>query len=521
MRSINSFPVSLIAISAIACGIPVVFQSYELLLCIGLIPLLFVLKGLSANQSFAAGLLFGLIFTSIISYWVTDFLENFNSLSTIESLFIATTFWLYSALPYAFTCFLFRYLSEKTPRIEVFIFPVVLISINSLYPHLFPPHFSLGLVNTPYLLQGIDITGVYGAEFILLLTNASLYKLIFSKSDYQSIGVPIASICILIWITYCHVNFNFWSKHTESGKVTKVGLVQPNDPLASEQNVSEDVYSWAYPKEMTYTQLLAKKGAELIIWPETKGLSYFSKNYVAFAFQQQTKHLGIDLLFHDMQDHTAKDDKKEFSSAVLLTKNGDISIYRKSKLIPIAEYLPEFFNYNWSKKLLVNTFGDFIAEQLPGKRSQVLEAEKLTLIPLICYEALFPLDIDYQLLKKQSNLLITVLSNDIWFGQSRASYQHSAYTVLRSIESRLPVIHATNNGPSAVISPSGKKLIKTESNKEETLLFDQNSSSQYKPTIFIKVPFAFLILNYFILACIFALAIFGKQTKPHNQAHQK
>jgi len=68
-----------------------------------------------------------------------------------------------------------------------------------------------------------------------------------------------------------------------------------------------------------------------------------------------------------------------------------------------------------------------------------------------------------------ANLLVSI-SNDAWFGESRAAYTHFAAARLRSIELRRTLVRSTNTGVSAVIDPSGKLVGRLPEHTAATLV---------------------------------------------------
>ena len=73
--------------------------------------------------------------------------------------------------------------------------------------------------------------------------------------------------------------------------------------------------------------------------------------------------------------------------------------------------------------------------------------------PLVCYEDIFPN------LSRASALagadVLAVVTNDAWYGEGAAAYQHAAHAVLRAVETRRPVLRCGNGGWSGWIDEFG------------------------------------------------------------------
>jgi apolipoprotein N-acyltransferase len=72
----------------------------------------------------------------------------------------------------------------------------------------------------------------------------------------------------------------------------------------------------------------------------------------------------------------------------------------------------------------------------------------------ICYEDIFP-----QLVRRialaGAQVLVNI-SNDAWYGDSPAAFQHVEMARLRAIENRRYLLRATNDGITALIDPYGR-----------------------------------------------------------------
>ena len=73
--------------------------------------------------------------------------------------------------------------------------------------------------------------------------------------------------------------------------------------------------------------------------------------------------------------------------------------------------------------------------------------------PLICFEDSVA-RVVRRAAKKLPHLLVN-LTNDAWFGRSAGAKQHLENARFRAIETRLPLLRATNDGVTALINPRG------------------------------------------------------------------
>ena len=102
-----------------------------------------------------------------------------------------------------------------------------------------------------------------------------------------------------------------------------------------------------------------------------------------------------------------------------------------------------------------------------------------------------------------ANMLVT-LTNDAWFGDSSAPYQHFSMTVFRAVENHLAVARAANTGISGLIAPDGRIVTKTS-------IFTQEALTASLPLRFAKPSFYTQFGDVFSWGCVIltGISLFG------------
>jgi apolipoprotein N-acyltransferase len=172
--------------------------------------------------------------------------------------------------------------------------------------------------------------------------------------------------------------------------------------------------------------------------------------------------------------------------------------------VPFGEYLPfQDFMEKLGFVQLTKVSGGFI----PGLRRKPMDVPGAPpMLPLICYEAVFPGDVAA---RGDRPGWIVNLTNDGWFGVSTGPYQHLQQARLRAIEQGLPLVRAANTGVSAVIDPMGRIVARLGLGAEGVL--DSTLPSAIAPTLYARLgdmPSAVLVA----LAIVLVIRRRGKNT---------
>ena len=142
-----------------------------------------------------------------------------------------------------------------------------------------------------------------------------------------------------------------------------------------------------------------------------------------------------------------------FNSLAALGPDGSaVMVYDKSHLVPFGEYIP--FG-DWLDTIGVHGFAPRTGDGFSaGPAPRILNFGRAgKVLPLICYEAIFP-----QLLNQNNERpdWILQITNDAWFGHISGPQQHLAQAQMRAVEQGVPFIRVANTGVSAVINANGR-----------------------------------------------------------------
>lgn len=354
---------------------------------------------------------------------------------------------------------IFSYIINKffpKPNISRFIFasPAIWHITEYIRGSLFTgfPWLQFGYTQTIGPLKGIaPIFGVQMITFVFIVIVGFLLTGGFKKKTSYF-------FLIIIILIFSNLFKNYhWTKSFSTKK--KIALIQGNIP----QNIKWDKKYTEYNilKHFNLSKPYLGK-TDLIIWPESaiinsgkksKKLLKIIDNILIFKkthlitgiINTQIKKNGSKKFFNSIAVFGKKKQKKE-------NKN----YYQKHHLVPFGEFIP----YKNLLKIIFPFLKFEILDFTPGKYKQKqIKIKKINFSMNICYEIIFG-DLIKDNIKKNTNFLITI-SDDSWFKNSTAPWQHFQMAQMRSIETGLPLLYVSNNGITALIKHNGniKKII--------------------------------------------------------------
>lgn len=201
----------------------------------------------------------------------------------------------------------------------------------------------------------------------------------------------------------------------------------------------------------TYRRLTLDSTARLIILPETAlpvFLDTAPLDYLA-ALAAHARRNGGDLLLG-----VPERDGAAYYNSVVSLGTAAPQVYRKVHLVPFGEFVPPGFR--WFIELMHIPLGDF-ARGRPGQPPMRVAGQRVAVN--ICYEDVFGAELIHAL--PAATLMVNV-SNDAWFGDSFAPWQHLQISQMRALETGRWWLRANNTGITAILDARGRVVARLD-----------------------------------------------------------
>jgi apolipoprotein N-acyltransferase len=302
----------------------------------------------------------------------------------------------------------------------------------------------------PVLMQSSVIVGLLGMNALAVLVFC-LPALLAGRRDIRT-GAILALVLIC-----AHAGYGFYRLQTASliAKGPTVRIVQPSiaQDLKFDAGARRDIFD----KYLAMSAQAPKAGVPkpaVIVWPETAVPYILTKTPDALQAIADTLGEGQILLAGAirMEEPGGSQTSLYYNTIYSINDAGEITgAADKVHLVPFGEYLPlEGILRSLGMSEVVEMPGGFTAG---ASRQSLRINDSFVVLPLICYEVIFPAELGYQ--GPPADAIINV-TNDAWYGDSPGPYQHFRQAQLRAVEQGLPLVRAANNGLSAVVDPYGR-----------------------------------------------------------------
>ena len=348
--------------------------------------------------------------------------------------------------------------------------------------------FGYALTQPLALGQSVSLIGIWGLTFLAIAIFSSPVALADERADTPNPWRgPVFGVLILAALAaYGAMRLALYP--TEFVKDVRLRIMQPNLPQDEKFNyAAKEAVMERYLRlsdRATGPRSSGVRDATHLIWPESAFPFFLTTEPEAMKQIADLLPEGTVLVTGAIRaPEVAPGERvsRAYNSVYLIDHDGTIlGIYDKVHLVPFGEYLPfQSLLERVGLMQLTKVVGGFI----PGDRHRAMDVPRAPrMIPLICYEAIFPNEAVPE--GQRPGWLINV-TNDAWFGISSGPYQHFQQTRVLAIAHGLPMVRAANNGISAVIDPLGRVVSSLPLGAEGVL--DASLPHALGPTLYARI----------------------------------
>jgi apolipoprotein N-acyltransferase len=449
------------------------------------------------ERPFRSGFVAGVGFFGPVLYWLNIVMTTYGKMHPVFSVVAFLLLVGYLSLFFAAATWAACRLRERLGLSPLLTLPVLWVALEFLRSFLLSgfPWASLGYSQQSHLalIQSVDLCGVYGLSFLLVLVNATLAGTVLALTRRSLPTLPWKGLAVAAVFFAANLGYGYFRLEQDLDgreRTLSVAMVQGNIDQSAKWRPANQQSTVSTYRDLSLAAARANK-TDLLIWPESATPFYFQDGGpLSDAVVATARTTDAWLLFGSPAYEFVNRRPRYLNSAFLLSGDGQLlGRSDKAHLVPFGEYVPLGKYLPFIDKLVVG-IGDFS----PGTVSP-LPMNGAEVGVLVCYEAIFP-ELAREWVHQGSDLLVNI-TNDAWFGRSSAPYQHLAMTRFRAIENRIWIARAANTGISAFIAPSGR--ITAQSPIFKSLYLQGEVGLGARPTLYTRFgdvfPVLFLLLS--------------------------
>jgi apolipoprotein N-acyltransferase len=457
---------------------------------IALAPLLFALgqnnkevKPVTLMQGGMLGYACGFIWYLGNCYWIYQTMYLYGGLAKPVALGILFLFCLYLGLYHALFATLFTALRRSRLGFQaaLLLSPFLWVAVELARARITGlPWDLLGIaqVDNPVLTRLAPITGAYGLSFIIAFVNSLwLLRIRLRERRHTRTILTAAGVVLVLLYVLAIRRVQPLNRITPTAYATLVqhnlGVGTQGDTTESKQQLLDSFerlsLSPESPRcngvpELPTTRCaqprapIAPEGTivlqttNLIVWPESPAPFEDQDQQFRDSMSSLARAMRAPVIVGNIAFDPGADPRRPElrNRASFINPNGTfIGHYDKIHLVPFGEYVPfkSLFFFAGNLTAEVGTFS-------PGTQRTIFNVNGHRYGTFICYESIFGDEVR-QFVQKGADVLVNI-SNDGWYGDTSAPWQHLNMVRMRAIENHRWVLRATNTGVTASIDPYGR-----------------------------------------------------------------
>ena len=462
---------------------------------IALTPLLVALQDTTPRRAFALGLLAGAVYFTGTLYWITRVMVRYGDLQTWVAMLVNGALIAYLAFFPALFAFVVRRITIAYGPQALAAAPIVWVAteLGRNYPFGGFPWVLLGYSQVTVLpiAQVASVFGVYGVSMLVASVSTALAMSVPLNAKHAETAKSHTSLRVLrpfrswwatqflnpppyVWVGVMVLAVAIWGARraasadlTRTGEPIRIGLIQGNVTL--EERMDRTKLLAIFQSYLAMTRQAIGEGAKFVIWPEAATPFRFEEDvFSAARIRAIARQASIPVLLgsDQVERNSTGQAVKYYNSAFLVRPDGTTGgAYRKMHLVPFGEYVPAKRILFFAAPLVENV-SDFSA----GDTATILPVGSHKVSTAICYEVVYP-ELVRQFVVAGSEMLTTI-TNDAWFGDTSAPYQHFEQASMRAIEEGRYLVRSANTGVSGAVDPYGRVLAQTPIFQRAVLLVE-------------------------------------------------
>jgi apolipoprotein N-acyltransferase len=469
------------------------------------LPLLWALaRETRLKRAFLLGYVCGLFFFAGSCYWFIIVMEFYGHLSPWLSVLTLILFVLIDATFFGGFGLAMGWAARRSPGWALAASPFLWVAMELARTYLITG-FPWNLLGYAVQMEGVrqiaSVTGVYGLSFLAVVTSALMAWLVISRWRTRAgLALGIWFVCLLL------AQWRLAPPPPNEGKGLAI-LIQPNVPLDDAE--LENWVPWRDPAQLralvqfsvdavkqfapesvgpgfspepgkarpiqnskfkiqdsplnqdskfkiqdSESQIENRQSTidnpTLLVWAENPAPFFFTRDPVfRNAMENMARDTHTIVITNTIVPLDAAGNSITNTAITLGPDGREVSRYDKIHLVPFGEYVPW-----WALPGLVHKITSDIGNFIPGSSYPVARFPEGNVGVFICYEAIIP-QLARHLVANGAGVVVNI-SNDAWYGDSAAAYQHLEMARLRAIENHRYLLRATNNGITTFIDPYGR-----------------------------------------------------------------
>ncbi len=347
-----------------------------------------------------------------------------------------------------------------------------------------------GFATTVKNIQWYEYTGTLGGSLWILLSNILLFRILTenflssrkplhnSNTQRKRANLIVISLYSLLILLPVSLSLIIFHTYKEENNPKEFVVIQPNiDPYSDKfegmtqeqqdailhslatESVTQRTSMIVVPETFTsnvlenspYRNSTVNRSLQILKETQVSDIIFGAQSFYIYPHSESGVPPTATARKADGQWYDS------FNTAVFLDSTGNINFYHKSKLVVGVEYLPypEYLSFISSMMIdLGGATGSYGTQKERYVHSSIDGTVRIG--AAICYESVYGNYYRDYILNGAN--IMSIITNDGWWGNTPGYKQHLRYASLRAIETRRSIVRSANTGISALINQRGEVI---------------------------------------------------------------